>query len=100
VRQSCSLRPLRIFDTPHALHSGKWVSVAVIASMGFGIAGTTAIVAVIDRILLRPLPVAEPDRVVWLRGNDSELGRVGRGANPGDAFDWRERARTFSAVGW
>jgi hypothetical protein len=40
----------------------KWVSVAVIASMGFGIAGTTAIVAVIDRILLRPLPVVNPKR--------------------------------------
>ena len=78
----------------------KWVSVSVIASMGFGIAGTTAIVAVIDRILLRPLPVVNPERVVWLHGNDLKLGRVGRGANPGDAFDWRERARVFSAVGW
>jgi predicted permease len=56
--------------------------------------------AVIDRILLRELPVVDPDRVVWLRTTDSKIGRVARGANPGDAFDWRERASVFEAFGW
>jgi predicted permease len=78
----------------------KWVSLAVVLSIGLGIAGTTAIVAVIDRILLRELPVDAPNRVVWLRTTDSRRGRTTRGANPGDAFDWRARSTAFSAVGW
>jgi len=78
----------------------RWVSLAILMSIAFGIAGTTAIFAAIDRILLRSLPVVDPDRVVWLRTTDSKLGRTLRGANPGDAFDWRERAAAFEAVGW
>ena len=78
----------------------KWVSLAVVLSIGLGIAGTTAIVAVIDRILLRELPVDGPGRVVWLRTTDSRRGRTALGANPGDAYDWRDRGRMFAAVGW
>ena len=78
----------------------KWVSLAILLSIAFGIAGTTAIGAVIDRVLLRKLPVVDPGRVVWLRTTDSKIGRVARGANPGDAFDWRERASVFEAFGW
>ena len=78
----------------------KWVSLAVVLSIGLGIAGTTAIVAVIDRILLRELPTDDPNRVVWLRTTDSRQGRTRPFANPGDAYDWRARASVFSAVGW
>jgi putative ABC transport system permease protein len=78
----------------------KWVSLAVVLSIAFGISGTTAIAAVIDRILLRTLPIPHAERVVWLRTHDAQLGRTAFGANPGDAFDWRERAKVFSAVGW
>ena len=77
-----------------------WVSLAVMTSIALGIAGTTAIFAVIDRILLRELPVIEPERAVWLRPFDSRDGRVRQMSNPGDAFDWRERATGFSAIGW
>ena len=78
----------------------KWVSSAVVLSIGLGIAGTTAVIAVVDRILLRSLPVTGAERVVWLRTTDARAGRVKQGANPGDAFDWRARAPMFSAVGW
>ena len=77
----------------------RWVSLTILLSVGFGIAGTTAIFAVIDRILVRTLPVVEPERVVWLRTADLQVGRVRRQAHPGDAFDWRERATVFRAVG-
>lgn len=78
----------------------RWVSLAILLTVAFGIAGTTAMFAVIDRILLRELPVVDPSRVVWLRTTDSKIGRVARGANPGDAFDWHARASVFEAFGW
>jgi predicted permease len=78
----------------------RWVSLAIVLSIAFGSAGTTAIFAVIDRILVRPLPVADSERAVWLRTVDSRDGRVRPGANPGDAFDWRARASSFAALGW
>ena len=78
----------------------RWVSFAILLSIGFGIAGTTAVFAIVDRVLLRPLPVNDGHRAVWVRTLDSRDGRVRPGANPGDAFDWRERATSFSAIGW
>src|SRR5688572_3838922 len=54
----------------------RWVSLAILLSIGFGIAGTTAIFAVIDRVLLRPLPVSEGHRAVWIRTMDSGDGRA------------------------
>ena len=77
----------------------KWVSAAILVSVAFGIGGATAIFAVIDRVLLRPLPVPSPEQVVWVRMTDSKFaGRVSRGVNPGDERDVRTRATSFSRM--
>lgn len=42
------------------------VSVLVVITLGFGIGATTALFAVVKRVLLTPLPYGEPDQVVAL----------------------------------
>ena len=76
----------------------KWVSAAIVVSVAFGIGGATAIFAVIDRVLLRPLPVPSPEQVVWIRTTDSKLARVAKGMTPGDAYDVRTRATSFARM--
>src|SRR5437899_45627 len=42
------------------------VTVIAVVSLGLGIGATTAIFSIFDQMLLRPLPVAEPGRLVNL----------------------------------
>jgi predicted permease len=42
------------------------LSAAIVLTVGVGIGGCTAIFAVIDALLLRPLPFPDADRLVWI----------------------------------
>jgi putative ABC transport system permease protein len=72
-----------------------FTAVAVL-TLALGIGANSAMFAVADATLLRPLPFPDADRLVSV----SELGRDGtRGAaNPLDFVDWSERNRSFEAM--
>jgi putative ABC transport system permease protein len=71
-------------------------ALVAILTLALGIGANSAMFAVADATLLRPLPFAEADRLVSV----FELTRDGdRGAaNPLDFVDWSERNRTFEAI--
>ena len=56
-----------IRQTLRSLGRSPGLTVAAIATVALGAALTTAMFAVVDGVLLRPLPFSEPDRVVALR---------------------------------
>ena len=71
-------------------------TVVAVLTLALGIGANSAMFAVADATLLRPLPFPGADRLVSV----AEITRDGRrgAANPLDFVDWSERNRTFEAM--
>jgi predicted permease len=67
-----------------------------ILTLALGIGASTSIFSVVEAVLLRPLPLAEPDRVVQLtiRGGDGETYPL----PDADFIAWREQNEAFSSL--
>ena len=79
------------------LRSPGFAAVATL-TLALGIGVTTAIFSVVNRVLLSPLPYPESERLVqiWEHSpQDADHNPV----SPGNYIDWRQRARSFEAIG-
>jgi predicted permease len=64
---------------------------------GLGIGASATVFSVVNTLLLRPLPFAEPQQLVWI-GNADTSGLSGQTTQVGHMVDLRERAQSLSAV--
>jgi putative ABC transport system permease protein len=49
-------------------------------------------------VLIRPLPYADAERVVWLSNRNATLGINGAFLNPADILDFREQSQSFERI--
>src|SRR5580704_1512619 len=84
--------------------SPGFAAIAVI-TLALGIGANTAIFTLFDQVLLRRLPVRDPQQLVQLRSSGSDTGRTSaRSRNHGDYFsypmyrDLRDRNTVFSGM--
>lgn len=77
-------------------HRNPVFTISILLTLALGIGTTTAVFSVVDRILFRPLPYADADRIVSV-GLVQSLERqeflMGR-----SFAEWRERQQPFSAM--
>ncbi len=69
-------------------------TLVALLALALGIGANTAIFSLVNAVLLRPLPFAEPDRLVWVFGNIRNGGNRASVA-PLDYLDFRAQNTTF-----
>ena len=83
-------------DLPFALRlltqSPAWTAVVTL-SLALGIGANAVVFSVVDAVLLKPFPYADPERLVLLWASKSE--QVTRGISRPNLTDWRQQTRTF-----
>src|SRR5271168_4199508 len=89
-------------DTKFAIRQlckNRGFAITAILTLALGIGATTAIFSLVNTVLLRPLPLPEQDRLMWLSQQDHSLpGVVPESLSYPDYFDWRAQNHTFSGM--
>jgi predicted permease len=75
--------------------AGFAIFAVVIAGLGIGASAT--VFSVLNALLLRPLPFANPERLVWVTNHDTS-GLSGQTTQVGYMLDLRERNQSFSEL--
>ena len=82
-----------------ALWRERGFALTAILTLGLGIGLTTGIFNVVDRVLLRPVPWPEPDRLIRLEERrGGQRGRSPWTITNGSYNAWRENASTLDGL--
>jgi len=68
-------------------------TIVAVTALALGTGATTAIFSVVNGVLLRPLPYADPDRLVVL------LHDARNPVSPANYLDWKRQSTVFSSMG-
>ena len=79
------------------LRSRSFVVLATLM-LALGVGANTAIFSVVLTVLIRPLPYAGAEQVVWLSNRNPALNVDGAFLNPADILDFREQSQSFERI--
>ena len=87
-----------------ALWKSPSTTIGATLALALGVGATTTIFALLNAVLLRPLPYPDAERLVELWGTVQRAQVERRGTSFPDYFDWKARAKSFDAMamwlGW
>src|SRR5262249_14509173 len=90
-----------LHDVMHALRQLRRnpaffaIAICVIA---LGIGANTSMFSVINAVILKPLPYANPDRLVMLWETRPDMGGANNVVSGANYLDWRARSTSFDAM--
>ena len=82
-----------------ALRRSPGFAATAIAVAALGIGATTAAYSLLDRVLLRPLPFPEPERLVRIWEDQSFRGYRELEVSPANYRDYKSMSRSFESMG-
>jgi putative ABC transport system permease protein len=91
------VRELR--QSVRSLGASPGFAVVVVVTLAVAIGINTTIFTIVNAVLLRPLPFAEPARLVTLWENNRAEGQERVDVSGLTFLDWRVRAKSFAALG-
>ncbi len=80
-----------------ALLRRPWLTAAAVLCLALGLGATSAIFALVDTVLLKPLPYADADRLVMVWSGSAKQG-VNLPMSPPELLDLRAQSRSFSRL--
>jgi putative ABC transport system permease protein len=89
------LRDLR--QALRALRRSPGYAAIAVSTLALGIGATALVYSLVDGVLLRPLPIRDPGRVVLLRESQNNVGEMS--VSWPDYVDFRAQAASYSAMG-
>jgi predicted permease len=66
--------------------------------LGLGVAATTTLFALINAVILKPLPYSSPEQLVMVWESNVPLNRLREGPSPGNVDDWVANNDAFEAL--
>ena len=85
--------------TIRLLRKSPLFTLAVVLTVALGIGANTAIFSVVNAVMLRPMPFAEPDRLYWVAERNDKLNLATFSASVLNYLSWKEQARSFEQLG-
>ena len=73
-------------------------TLAAVMMLALGIGANTAVFSVVDAVLLRNLPYAQPDRIVAIYEKRVREGGFRMSVSAPDFLDWREQSTSFESM--
>jgi hypothetical protein len=85
--------------TARMLRKSPLFTLAVVFTVALGIGANTAIFSVVNAVMLRPMPFADPDRLIWVAERNDTLSLPTFATSVPNYLSWKEQARAFEQLG-
>src|SRR5260221_7512206 len=85
--------------TVRLLRKSPVFTLAVVLTVALAVGANTAIFSVVNAVMLRPLPFAEPGRLMWIAERNDTLHISQFSASVLNYVSWKEQSQAFESMG-